>query len=207
MAVDPKQAIKMGTPARGDPAVARRFEQILPCEFGGFSITFLHILEDTNMTYGHINRLPTLPPMAHAAPCPWQPGLALQDWIAPRVLELTYTAWDLAPFTQDRGYAGSPFLWDDERRFPLRCELDAVKSHPCGTAREDVEYIIGTFPIVLRKDEAAYGEYRTQRVIVEIYDAVAEAQRTGQGYRTRLDPPPADPRVAHGWETKPVWAE
>jgi hypothetical protein len=26
---------------------------------------------------------------------------------------------------------------------------------------------------------------------------MAEAIRTGQPYRTRLDPPPADPRVAH----------
>ena len=40
-------------------------------------------------------------------------------------------------------------------------------------------------------------EYRTKRVILEIYDAMAEATRTGAPYATRLDPPPADPRVAH----------
>jgi hypothetical protein len=32
-----------------------------------------------------------------------------------------------------------------------------------------------TFPIVRRKDEAEYGEYRTKRVILEIYDEMAEA--------------------------------
>ena len=32
-----------------------------------------------------------------------------------------------------------------------------------------------TFPIVKRKDEAAHGEYRTKRVILEIYDAMHEA--------------------------------
>jgi hypothetical protein len=32
---------------------------------------------------------------------------------------------------------------------------------------------------------------------LEIYDAMAEAERTGVPYQTRLDPPPADPRVAH----------
>ena len=54
-----------------------------------------------------------------------------------------------------------------------------------------------TFPIVKRKDEQKYGEYRAKRVILEIYDAMAEAMRTGKPYRTLLDPPPADPRVAH----------
>lgn len=49
-----------------------------------------------------------------------------------------------------------------------------------------------------RKDEETYnGDYRTKRVILEIYDAMLEAIRTGQPYQTRLEPPPADPRVAH----------
>jgi len=60
-----------------------------------------------------------------------------------------------------------------------------------------VDYIMETFPIVKRKDEQKYGEYRTKRVILEIYDAMAEAICTGTPYQTVLDPPPADPRVAH----------
>ncbi len=51
--------------------------------------------------------------------------------------------------------------------------------------------------MVKRKDEQQHGEYRTKRVILEFYDALAEAARTGHPYQTRLDPPPADPRVAH----------
>jgi len=57
--------------------------------------------------------------------------------------------------------------------------------------------LLDTFPIVKRKDEQKHGEYRTKRVILEIYDAMAEAIRTDKPYRTLLDPPPADPRVAH----------
>ena len=56
---------------------------------------------------------------------------------------------------------------------------------------------MGTFPIVRRNDEKTHGEYRTKRLILEIYDEMTEASRTGQPFRTRLDPPPADPRVAH----------
>jgi hypothetical protein len=41
------------------------------------------------------------------------------------------------------------------------------------------------------------GEYRTKRVILEMYDEMAAAMAGGPPYQTRLDPPPADPRVAH----------
>ncbi len=51
-------------------------------------------------------------------------------------------------------------------------------------------YIMDTSPIVRRKDEKKYdGDYRTKRVILEIYDAMQEAIRTGHPYQTRLDPP------------------
>ena len=76
-------------------------------------------------------------------------------------------------------------------------KLDAAYFHLYGIARHDVDYIMDTFPIVKRKDEAAHGEYRTKRVILEIYDAMQQAIETGQPYQTLLDPPPADPRVAH----------
>lgn len=59
---------------------------------------------------------------------------------------------------------------------------------------------MATFPIVKRKDVARHGEYRTGRVILEIYDAMADAMRSRVPYPTRLDLPPADPRAAHGRE-------
>ena len=65
------------------------------------------------------------------------------------------------------------------------------------TPRDAVAYIMETFPIVKRKDIGKHGDYRTKRVILEIYGAMAEAIRTGQPYQTRLDPPPADPRCCH----------
>jgi len=117
--------------------------------------------------------------------------------ISDKCHDFAYTLHSLAPFARDLGYNGPPFRWDEERRFLLRCELDAAFFHLYGIARDDVDYIMETFPIVKRKDEAAHGEYRTKRVILEIYDEMAEAMRTGVPYQTRLDPPPADPRVAH----------
>ena len=42
-----------------------------------------------------------------------------------------------------------------------------------------------------------YGSYRAKEIILEIYDDTVKAIPTGNPYQTRLDPPPADPRVAH----------
>jgi hypothetical protein len=122
---------------------------------------------------------------------------SIEEWIVPRVLELSYTAFDLESFARDLGYEAPPFRWDEERRFLIRCELDAAFFHLYGIDRDDADYIMETFPIVKRKDEARFGEYRTKRVILEIYDAMAEAARTSRPYQTRLDPPPGDPRAAH----------
>ncbi len=49
----------------------------------------------------------------------------------------------------------------------------------------------------LASQEEPNGESLTKRVVLECYDAMAEAMKTGRTYQTILDPPPADPRVAH----------
>jgi hypothetical protein len=69
--------------------------------------------------------------------------------------------------------------------------------HLYGIEHDDGDYIMETFPIVKRKDEKQYGEYRTKRVILEMYDEMRKAMETGEAYRTRLEPPPADAAVAH----------
>src|SRR6266496_5470457 len=149
------------------------------------------------MKFFNIKQLPVLPPSQYTATCKWDNNVSLGDWIFPRALELTYTAWDLEPFAKDCGYAAPPFRWDEERRFLLRCELDAAYFHLYGIERDDVDYIMETFPIVKRNDEAAHGEYRTKRLILERYDAMATANISGEPYRTVLVPPAADPTVAH----------
>jgi hypothetical protein len=168
-------------------------------------------------------QLPVLPPLSYSNPSSWTYPASKTthfDWLLPRVLELTYTAWDLLPFAEDvlpalgehpyatrfTGHVPPPFRWDEARRFLLRCELDAAYFHLYGIARDDVDYIMETFPIVKRKDVAAHGEYRTKRVILEVYDAMQQAMDSGKPYQTRLDPPPADPSVAHVGEP-PAWVE
>lgn len=178
-----------------NPPLALGF--IACCTSLAFDFVARQKLGGTTMNFFYVRQFPVLPPKAFQAECAWDGAVAISEWIAPRVLELTYTAWDLQPFAHDCGYNGPPLRWDPERRFLLRCELDAAFFHLYGIACDDVAYIMDTFPIVRRKDEAEHGEYRTKRVIFEVYDDMAQAIANGRPYRTRLDPPPADPRVAH----------
>jgi len=195
----------------------------------------------TDLSYFIIKQLPMLSPasLSRAA----SHSKSTLACILPRVLELCFTAWDLESFAWDCGYDGPPFIWNEERRFLIRCELDAAFFHlylPATangewrmasredgavvdetpeqlaalkehfpTPRDAVAYIMDTFPIVKRKDEAAHGHYRTKDTILEIYDEMAaviaenEAARTAgrqptARYQTRLDPPPGPPTDAEG---------
>jgi hypothetical protein len=50
---------------------------------------------------------------------------------------------------------------------------------------------------MMYRDIGKHGEYRTRRVILEVYDAMQQAIDTGIPYQTLLTPPLADPSVAH----------
>ena len=99
------------------------------------------------------------------------------------VLELTYTAHDMAPFARDLGYIDEsgavkpPFVWDEERRLHLRAKLDAVFFHLYGvTDRDDVRYIYSTFPIVERQEMATYDCYRSRDLCLAWLNALAAGE-------------------------------
>ncbi len=154
-------------------------------------------LGGTHMTFFILKQLPVLSPYQYAAACKWDSRASLGEWVWPRTLELIYTALDLEPFAEECGYDGPPFRWDEERRFLLRSELDAAYFHLYCIERADVDYIMDTFRVAKDEDEHQYGEYRTKRVILEIYDKMRQAMDAGEPYQTVLQPPPADPSLAH----------
>ena len=96
------------------------------------------------------------------------------------VLELTYTADDMAPFARDMGHVDEkgevrqPFVWNEERRLFLRARLDAVFFNLYGvTDRDDVRHIYSTFPIVERQERNAYGGvYRSCELCLGIMNAL-----------------------------------
>jgi hypothetical protein len=104
------------------------------------------------------------------------------DFIHPRVLELTYTSHDLKPWAQDLGYDGPPFKFDPDRRALLRAELDAYYAHLYGLSRDELRYILDpvdlmgpdypseTFRVLKKNEIRQFGEYRTQRLVLEAWD-------------------------------------
>jgi hypothetical protein len=118
----------------------------------------------------------------------------VNEWIETRILELTLTTWDMEPFSKFLGDERPPFRWDEERRTVIRAELDATYFHLYGLERDEVEHVMDSFDALWRREEKPqnFGEFRTKRLILERYDAMAESVRTGVPYQTILDPPPGE---------------
>lgn len=121
-----------------------------------------------------VKQFPVLPPGSY--------DQAAIDFIKPRVLELTYSSHDLKPWAEDLGYDGPPFIFDPERRALLRAELDAFYAHLYGLSRDELRYILDpadvmgpdypseTFRVLKNNEIRQFGEYRTQRLVLEAWD-------------------------------------
>ncbi|MFC9861999.1 MULTISPECIES: Eco57I restriction-modification methylase domain-containing protein [unclassified Streptomyces] len=138
----------------------------------------------THLTYGYLYQLP-VPSQSDFVDAPGG-----NKWLIDRVVELSWTSRDMDALAKDLGYTGTPFRWEANRREQLRTELDAALFHLYGVSRDDVEYVMDTFPVVKREDEAVHGTYRTRDLILDAYDRMEEARSTGGAYQTLLDPPP-----------------
>lgn len=155
-----------------------------------YDFTLRNALSQPSVPQGTSEQLPVPAPAVFAKQAPWSAEDSVGDWIRSRTLELAYSASDMQSFARDLGDVGGPFVWDEQRRASIRAELDAAFFHLYGVTRDDVDYILDTFPIVKRKDEAKYGEYRTKRLILELYDAIQDAIDERKPYQTPLNPPP-----------------
>ena len=125
-----------------------------------------------------VEQLPIVPPERYKQVC-FGPKTAAEI-VREAVLELTYTAHDMAPFARDMGHLDEarevlpPFPWDADRRLRLRAKLDALYFHLYGvTNRDDIRYIYSTFPIVQREEEKAWGRYRSLELCLAWQSALA----------------------------------
>ena len=162
-----------------------RWRTLLPAVLSSFVVDYVarQKVGGTHLNISYLEQLPILPPSTFDEVSPWDHERSLGVWVGERVLELSYTAWDMQPFALELGYSGPPFQWNDDRRILLRSELDACFFYLYGISRDEVEYIMGTFPIVQKRDQAAYGEHRTGRLILDRFDAISSAIESGDPYR------------------------
>lgn len=134
----------------------------------------------THLTYGFLKQFPMLSPEQYTK--------ADIAYIVPRVLELTYTSDALKSFANDLGYDGKPFVFDLDRRYQLKCELDAYYARLYKLTREELRYILDpadamgedypteTFRVLKNKEIRDFGEYRTKRLVLEAWDRLEKGK-------------------------------
>ena len=139
-----------------------------------------HKVGGLNFNFFIVKQLPILPPDTYSK--------SDTAFIGTRVLELTYTACDLQPWAQDLGFDGEPFAFDTERRALIRAELDAWYARAYGLSREELRYILDpaavegpdypseTFRVLKKNEEREFGEYRTQRLVLEAWDKLERGE-------------------------------
>lgn len=153
--------------------------KLIACLIACFNSLPLDYIARQNIGGSHLSdyitkQLPVLPPELYTP----------EDikFISDRVLELVYTAWDMQPFAKDMGYDGEPFIWNPNKRALLRAELDAYYAKLYGLTRDELRYILDpadiygadfpseTFRVLKNNEMKQFGEYRTQRLVLEAWD-------------------------------------
>ena len=79
---------------------------------------------------------------------------------------------------------GTPNRRDEKRRAVLRAEMGACFFQLNGLERDDVEYVMNTFPIVERRDTNRFGD-TVRRLVLDHYDAVSGGNSHWRGVRQR----------------------
>ena len=128
----------------------------------------------THLKYHVKKQLPILHPSAYSQ--------QEKQEISRITTELTYTSHSLRPWAEELGFTGPPFPFDPDRRAHLRAELDAIYARLYGLNREELKFILDpaathgpdypteTFRGLKKNEEREFGEYRTQRLVLEAWD-------------------------------------
>jgi hypothetical protein len=162
------------------------FKEYAPCLLANMNAIILDYIarqkvQSTHLNWYIIEQLPVVPPSMYDDVTFGDRTAA--DVVREIVLELTYTAHDMAAFARDFGYVDEsgevrpPFAWDPDRRLRLQAKLDAVFFHLYGiTDRDDIRYIYSTFPIVEREETATYGHYHSRDLCLAYMNALGAGQ-------------------------------
>ncbi len=72
---------------------------------------------------------------------------------------------------------GIPGELDEDRRLELRAQIDAIVAVDVyGTDREEVEFIMSTFPTAARYEISRYGEFRSAGLVLDAYDSIVSGR-------------------------------
>lgn len=158
------------------PSLSRKKVACLIANFGSIIIDVIARwkVSGTNLNLFFVQQFPVLPPDSYSE--------VDEEFIASRVIELTYTTHSLKKFAEDMGFQGAPFSWNPSRRLQFRAELDAYYARLYGLTREELCYILDpsdiagddypseTLRVLKEREITEFGEYRTRRLVLEAWD-------------------------------------
>jgi hypothetical protein len=133
-------------------------------------------ISGTHLNFFHFCQIAAFPPNAFSK--------SDLDFINSRVLELTYTSYSMKPWAEDLGYNGKPFTWDEDHRAQLRAQLDVFFARKHGLTQEELKFILDpakvkgknypseTFRVLKEKEIGRFGEYRTERLILDAWKKI-----------------------------------
>jgi hypothetical protein len=153
--------------------------RLIACHLGNWQSLVLDFVArgkigGTHLTYFFLKQFPFLTPSGYKR--------SDVEFIVERVLELSYTSNGLKYWAQDLGYEGAPFIFEPVRRAFLGAELDAYYARLYGLSRDELRYVLDptdvmgpdypseTFRVLKNKEMREFGEYRTQRLVLEAWD-------------------------------------
>ncbi|PDT50854.1 MULTISPECIES: restriction endonuclease [Sinorhizobium] len=132
-------------------------------------------IQSANANWYIVEQLPILPVSAYDRTFG---DLSAREIVTRDVLALSYTSHELAKYAGDLGFLDndggvkSPVPWDDDDRAQRRARLDALYFHLYGIAIEEADYILSTFPIIRRQDEASFGYFASRDLILHQMNAL-----------------------------------
>lgn len=149
-----------------------------------------------NIKFFVLEQAPVLSPEQMDQEVHWL-GVTAIEWLKSRLLELWFTNVELEAFARDLGFEGRPFIWNKIRRPAIQAEIDAAMLHLYGLTKEQSEWVLNSFTVLRKYEERDHDEFRTKRLVLAAYDAMAEAKAARTAYISPLSPPPADPSLCH----------
>ena len=112
-----------------------------------------------------------------------------KSFILPRLVSLTCNADDMRPFLQEIDPDGDIVVFDEGKRARVQAELDAYYAKLYGLSREELQFVLEpqsvkpgypseTFAVLKRNEVREFGEYKTQRLVLEAWDKLETGDLT-----------------------------
>ena len=132
-----------------------------------------------NFNYFIFKQLPVIDPMGYTQ--------SDKAFILPRVIRLTCNSNDMLPFLLEIDPNGTIVDFDESKRAQAQAELDAYYAKLYGLSLEELKFVMDpqsvkpgypseTFPVLKRNEQRDFGEFRTQRLILEAWDKLERGE-------------------------------